>query len=164
MSIKCFSKGVYKGSIFRVRYGTYHLGRHGLFHAVAWWRHQMETFSALLALCAGNSPVTGEFPSQRPVMRGIDIFFYLRLNKRLSKWRRWWFETPLRSLWRHCNVFLEKVKALKQHLEFYIVITHDFAVHCDISTEMRVTEFVQNKDISGIYWQPYCFARSQHPV
>ena len=32
-----------------------------------WWRHQMETFSALLALCAGNSPVTGEFPSQRPV-------------------------------------------------------------------------------------------------
>ena len=28
----------------------------------AWWRHQMETFSALLALCAGNSPVTGEFP------------------------------------------------------------------------------------------------------
>ena len=27
-----------------------------------WWRHQMETFSALLALSAGNSPVTGEFP------------------------------------------------------------------------------------------------------
>ena len=24
-----------------------------------WWRHQMETFSALLAVCAGNSPVTG---------------------------------------------------------------------------------------------------------
>ena len=31
---------------------------------LTWWRHQMETFSALLALCAGNSPVTGEFPSQ----------------------------------------------------------------------------------------------------
>ena len=27
-----------------------------------WWRHQMETFSVLLAICAGNSPVTGEFP------------------------------------------------------------------------------------------------------
>ena len=38
-----------------------------------WWRHQMETFSALLALCAGNSPVTGEFPSQRPVTRSFDI-------------------------------------------------------------------------------------------
>ena len=34
------------------------------FH-VTWWRHQMETFSALLALYMGNSPVTGEFPSQR---------------------------------------------------------------------------------------------------
>ena len=34
----------------------------------------METFSALLALCAGNSQVTGEFPSQRPVTRSFDIF------------------------------------------------------------------------------------------
>ena len=45
----------------------------------------METFSALLAICAGNSPVTGEFPAQRPVTRSFDIFFDLRLNKRLSK-------------------------------------------------------------------------------
>ena len=55
--------------------------------------------------CAGNSPVTGEFPSQRPVTRTFDVFFDLRLNKRLSKQsRRRWFETPSRSLWRHCNV------------------------------------------------------------
>ena len=51
----------------------------------SWWRHQMETFSALLALCAGNSPVTSEFPSQRPVTRSSDVFLDLRLNKRLSK-------------------------------------------------------------------------------
>ena len=69
-----------------------------------WWRHQMETFSALLALCAGNSPVTGEFPSQRPVTRSFDVFFDLHLNKRLSKqWWGWWFETPSRLLERHCN-------------------------------------------------------------
>ena len=49
------------------------------------WHHQVKTFSALLALCAGNSPVTGEFPSQRPVTRRFDVFFDLRLNKRLSK-------------------------------------------------------------------------------
>ena len=62
---------------------------------VPWWRHQMETFSALLALCAGNSPVTGKFPSQRPVTWSFDVFFDLGLNKRLSKqsWG-WWFETP----------------------------------------------------------------------
>ena len=55
-------------------------------------------------LC-GDSPVTGEFPSQRPVTRSFDVFFDLRLNKQLSKqsWG-WWFETPSRSLWRHCNV------------------------------------------------------------
>ena len=40
-----------------------------------WWRHQMETFSALMALCAGKSPVTGEFPAQRPVTRSFDVFF-----------------------------------------------------------------------------------------
>ena len=40
----------------------------------------METFSALLAICAGNSPVPGEFPAQRPVTQSFDIFFDLRLN------------------------------------------------------------------------------------
>ena len=43
--------------------------------AYPWWRHQMETFSALLAICAGNSPVPGEFPTQRPVTRSCDVFF-----------------------------------------------------------------------------------------
>ena len=67
-------------------------------HDRTWWRHQMNTFSALLALCAGNRPVTGEFPSQRPVTRNFDVYFDLRLNKGLSKqsWG-WWFETPSRQ-------------------------------------------------------------------
>ena len=73
------------------------------------WRHQMETFFASLAICAGNSPVTGEFPAQRPVTRIFEVFFDLRLNKRLSKqsWG-WWFEMVSRPLWRHCNVHLPK--------------------------------------------------------
>ena len=72
--------------------------------ALSWWRHQMETFSALLTFCAGNSPVPGEFPAQRPVTRSFEIFFDLRPNKRLSKqsWG-WWSETPSSSLWRHRN-------------------------------------------------------------
>ena len=45
----------------------------------------MEIFSALLALCAGNSRVTDEFLAQRPVTRSFDVSFDLRLNKRLSK-------------------------------------------------------------------------------
>ena len=119
-----------------------------------WWCHQMETFSALLTICAGNSPVPGEFPArwwfetpsrplwhhsnelpqfdmmtssngnifrvtgplcgeftgpgefptQRPVTRSFDVYFDLRLNKRLCKqsWG-WWFETLLCPLWRHSN-------------------------------------------------------------
>ena len=72
---------------------------------ITWWRHQMETFSALLAICVGNSPVTGEFPAQRPVTWSFDAFLDLRLNKRLNKQSRgWWFETQSRLLWRHRNV------------------------------------------------------------
>ena len=65
----------------------------------------METFSASLAIWAGNSPVPGEFPTQRPVTRSFDVFFDLRQNKQLSKqsWG-WWFETLSRPLWRHRNV------------------------------------------------------------
>ena len=78
-----------------------------------WWRHQMETFSVLLALCAG----TGEFPSQRSMTRIFYILFDLRLNKRLRKqWWGWWFETPSRPLWRHCNVY---TSSLRLHSWFY---------------------------------------------
>ena len=87
----------------------------------AWWRHQMETYSALLALCAGNSPVPGEFPAQRPVTRSFDIYFDLRPNKRLSKqsWG-WWLETLSCSLLRHCNG--------NQWWRYSWALTHLFAV------------------------------------
>ena len=47
----------------------------------------MEILSALLAICAGNSPFPDEFPAQRPVTRSFDVFVDLRLNKRLSNKR-----------------------------------------------------------------------------
>ena len=75
--------------------------------------------SALLALCGGNSPVTSEFPTQRPVTRSFDVYFDLRLNKRLSEQSRgWWFETPSRSLWRHCNVDRFKSQQSGNHAPF----------------------------------------------
>ena len=115
---------------------------------IAWWRYKMETFSALLASVRRihrspvNSPHKGQWqgalvfsliciwingsvnnrgagdlrrhrahhdvivmvPGQRPVKRSFDVFFDLRLNKRLSKqWWGWWFEKLSRPLWRHCN-------------------------------------------------------------
>ena len=76
------------------------------FCSTSWWRHQMETFSALLAICVGNSPVPSEFPTKRPVTPSFDVYFDLRPNNQLSKqpWG-WWFETQSRPLWRHRNVF-----------------------------------------------------------
>ena len=92
---------------------------------LSWWRHQMETCSALLAICAGNSPVPGEFPAQRPLTRSFDIFFDLRLNKRLSKqsWG-WWFETLSCPLWRHCNVYKPQQSTTKRNLCGSALCTH----------------------------------------
>ena len=55
----------------------------------------------ITGLCAGNSPVTGEFPTQRPVTRSFEVFFDMRMSKQL---RRCWYETLSCSVWRHCNV------------------------------------------------------------
>ena len=109
----------------------------------SWWRHQMNTFSALLALCAGNLPVTGEFHSPRPVTRSCNVFSYLRLNKRMSKQsRRRWFETPSRLLWRHCNVFTGPV-----HRQHYckdpLVVNH-------IGYRIVVYRIVDNCTILGV--------------
>ena len=86
--------------IFKLLLGMIYHGSTIHFHVnpVTWWRHQMKTLSALLAICAGNSPDTGELPAQRPVTRSFDVFFYLRLIMRLSKqsWG-WWFETSSRN-------------------------------------------------------------------
>ena len=64
-------------------HGIGDFGQHSMDEVVAlpWWRHQMETFSALLALCEGNPPVSGGFPSQRSVTRCFCAFFDLCLNK-----------------------------------------------------------------------------------
>ena len=81
------------------------------------WRHQMETFSALLGpLCwAGSSLVTGVFPFQRPVTHSFDVFLDLHQHELLSKqsWRRW-FETPSR-----CN----KKEVIYINIYIYIYIS-----------------------------------------
>ena len=103
------------------------------------------TFSALLALCAENSPVTGEFPSQRPVTRSSDVSFDLRLNKHSSKQSRgWWFETPSCSLWRHRNAWSVRIiihiwKVQNQHVQntplvnmliIFLIFQVVVSIHC----------------------------------
>ena len=72
---------------------------------IPWWRHQWKHFPYYWPFVRGihRSPVNSSHKNQ---WRGALMFsFICALNKRLSKqsWG-WWFETPSRSLWRHCNV------------------------------------------------------------
>ena len=77
----------------------------------------------------GNPSVTGGFPSQRPMTRNFDVFFDLRLNKRLSKQsKRQWFETPSRSLLRHCNVDPDGDPSPSEHL--FLVLWPGGAMLC----------------------------------
>ena len=128
-----------------------------------WWRHQMETFSALLAICAGNSPVSGEFPAQRPVTRSFDVFFDLRLNKRLSKQPRcWWFETLSWSLWRHRNETIPLKsscrgivfhKMWKDSRCIYIYIYHYLYIsHHLICTHMRFQKLHPIRRFPALWW------------
>ena len=70
---------------------------------VTWWRHQMETFSALLAICAGNSPVPGEFPTQRPVTRSFDVTL---ICARINAWVNNREAGDLRRYRPHCDVIV----------------------------------------------------------
>ena len=119
-----------------------------------WWRHQMETFSALLVLCAGNSPVAGEFPAQRPVTRSFVAFFDLRLNKRLSKqsWG-WWFETQSHPLWRHSNVsFISSgyrewnTRHIPKHTNIQSTVNEDYIIDTQLTTCKVLSHTVRNND------------------
>ena len=71
---------------------------------MAWWCHQMETFSVLLALCVGIRRSSVKCPHKCKWRGALMFSLICALNKRLSKqsWV-WWFETLSRWLWRHCN-------------------------------------------------------------
>ena len=102
-------------------------GRH-LYALWSWWRHQLELFSALLVLCAGNSPVNVEFPSQRPVTRSFAFFFHMGLNRRLSKqlWG-WWFKMPLC----HYDVTVTNLDLVNRvRLEFGTNVSHYVDAFC----------------------------------
>ena len=134
---------------------------------IPWWHHQMEIFSALLALYAGNSPVTGEFPTRRPVTRIFDVFFDLCLDKRLGKQsRRRWFKMPSRSLWRHWNAYGDKMRysygSVALSHRYIISILHE--VSCSsfpacISLQWRHNESDGVSNHLRLHWLLNCWFR-----
>ena len=98
----------------------------------------METFSTLLAICAGNSPFPGEFPTQRPVTQSFDVLFDLRLNKRLSKqWWGWWFETLSRPLCHYRNEVVIHWQ-MREFEQSFILTQFSISIKRDISAQYRV--------------------------
>ena len=67
-----------------------------------WWRHQIETFRFV-------GPLRGELTGDRWILRtkanDAELWCFL--------WQSfgWWFETPSRPLWRHCNEISSKVES-----------------------------------------------------
>ena len=114
----------------------------------------METFSALLAIWAGNTSVPGEYPAQRPVTRSFDVCFDLRLNKTLRKqsWG-WWFETPSLPLWRHYNTFHKCVYIayIPIHTQTNLVI-HTWLTTDDIGKKCQVSSCGQSTPRIEWFW------------
>ena len=110
----------------------------------------METCSALLVLCAGNSLVTGEFPTQRPVTLSFDVSCDLQLNKRFNKQsRRWWFETLPRSLWRPCNDLILLAQYYCRdtvHIwELFCILPEQYNCGCNFISLLNKTVFQEYK-------------------
>ena len=124
----------------------------------AWWRHQMETFSALLAICVGNSPVTGEFPPQRPVTRSVDVSFDLRLNKRLSKqFCGWRFGTPSPPLWCHCyerSLDLRLAHDRTSRYPLHVSVSNHMQIDCLFNNLFRLTiDKTPKLHVTGSLWR-----------
>ena len=103
----------------------------------------------------GNPPVTGGFPSQRPVMRGFAVFF--DLDRRLSKQTsRRWFETPLHSLWRHCNAAAVDCTYI---IYGYITCTRESPGDCPLKEP-----WVLQMNISGASYQRYCVIKIKQGI
>ena len=114
-----------------------------------WWRHEIETFSALLAHCAGNSPVKDQW-------RGALMFSLIcALNKHSLGW---WFETPTRSLWRHCDKMIVQWSKISENqtgsslipkVAYRIGINYFRAPNCRIRLSEDKTVLRRSYDISS---------------
>ena len=131
------------------------------------WRHRMEIFSVLLALCEGNPTVTGGFPSQRLAMQSFGVYFDLHPKKRLSKQSRrrlahydvtvMWahdFSTSSYSA-EHQYPALRKCLWLLKISNTYLLITWYYSIWPTRSLEI-------SRNLKGLFNQP--FEREKPPV
>ena len=104
------------------------------YHPLSWWRHQMETFSALLAICAGNSPVPGEFP-HKGQWRGALMFSLICV------WINGWVNNrkagDLRRYRAHYDVIV-MICTLLNHIELPALLNHIITWLCGFWWEITL--------------------------
>ena len=104
------------------------------------WRHVASEI--LVNTVSGNGLLSDDTkPLQRPVTRSFDVFFGLCLNKRLSKQSLgWWYETPSRWLWGHCN---------EQRLTEFRTWARNYRKTSNISRTLVGNKIADNSDVVG---------------
>ena len=115
----------------------------------SWWRHQMETFSALLAICAGNSSVTGEFPAQRPVARCFYVSF-------ICTWIFSWVNNREADDLRRHRAHYDVTVMLVEHLAFLLKNQLNLIIRCPIDNESASAQVMawcwRSSLICKLYW------------
>ena len=127
--------------------------------SVLWWRHEMGTFFALLPLCEEISPVTGEFPAQRPLTRSFDVFSDLHLNIRLSNrkagdLKRYWANYDVTVMWIpyvFMPVWNDKMTGLKQQVDRSLLLSNAYQFCSSICEYFNITLCMP------WIWAPLCF-------
>ena len=131
------------------------------------------TFRVTGPLC-GEFTGTGEFPTRRPVTRSFDVFFDLRLKKRLSKqpWG-WWFETPAWSLWRQCNFLFWGILIFNTWscsltmIVYCMLAQHVLSIKSTELQEMRITDIRWRHELveTTVYGKLFrCFKLFKHLI
>ena len=105
-----------------------------------------------------SGPLCGEFTGHRwiPRTKAIDVFFDLRLNKRMSKqWWGWWFVTSRHSLWRHFNVLSGSLQRWEcRLLKYFILENRNLFVVCSRHFCCRWRKALRRRQ-SSWYWCIY---------
>ena len=107
-------------------------------------------FTALLALFAGNSQITGEFPSQRPVTHSFDISFWS------APWINGWVNNRVLVIWGAIALCMMSSKWTAQETtrrNAYVSISE---INC--VTDVNIFSFCNQKEHRG-HTSPYCYLR-----
>ena len=105
---------------------------------LTWWRHQMVTYPALLALCAGNSSVIGEFPAQRPVTWSFGVFFFI------YNWINGWVN----------NRDADDLRRNRVHYDVTVITKLDYVFGDEMTSlklaDVRSSDIVKVRELVGI--------------